>query len=83
MFVINIKMVYTEFVAAFQLSFVALCVFVFLRTSVCRLVTGLLKQYVYFSSVSLCVEFYSLIHNAPASCGIRTACDERMRKVSW
>jgi hypothetical protein len=57
MFVINIKMVYTEFVASLQRLFVALCVFVFLRTSVRRLVTDILTQYIYLSSMSLCVEF--------------------------
>jgi len=42
MFVIDIKMVYTEFVAAVQRFFVALRVFVFLRTPVRRLVTDIL-----------------------------------------
>jgi hypothetical protein len=76
-------MVYRDFVAALQRSFVALCVFVFLRTSVLRLFTDILTQYIYLSSVSLCVEFYSLIHNAPALCGSITACGDRMRTVNW
>jgi len=83
MFVINIKMVFTEFVAAVQRFFVAQCIFVFLGTFVRRLVTDVLTQYFYFSFMSLCVEFYSLIHKAPASCGSITACGHRMRTVNW